>query len=83
MNRQIKELAAKADISIDKYGMAFANRDHNEDGVDLELFAKLLIEECAVAAELAARTFSDGDAGLGCYTAANTIRCFGRDDEPT
>ena len=80
MNKTIKELAAKADMSFDKYGMAFANSDHNEDGVDLELFAGLLIEECAQAAEQHARSYSDGDAGTGCYGAAAAVRCVGRND---
>lgn len=80
MNKKIKELAAKADISINKYGMAFAGQDHNEDGIDLALFTKYLIEECAMAAELHARSYSDGDAGTGCYGAANAVRGVGKDD---
>ena len=80
MNKRLKELAAKAEMSRDKYGMYFASKDHNEDSVDLELFSKLLIEECAKAAELAARSFSDGDAGPGCYGAAAAVRNVGRDD---
>ena len=46
-----------------------------------EKFAELLVEECAMAAELHARSYSDGDAGSGCYGAAAAVRCVGRDDE--
>ena len=80
MNKKIEELAAEAEMSRDKYGMYFASKDHNEDGVDLELFAELLIEECAVAAELSARSFSDGDAGIGCTAAAAAVRFVGKNN---
>jgi hypothetical protein len=33
-------------MTDDKYGMFFAVDKHNEDGVDLEKFAELLVQEC-------------------------------------
>lgn len=45
-----------------------------------EKFAELIVEECAKAAELHARTYSDGNAGTGCYGAASAVRCVLRDD---
>jgi hypothetical protein len=46
MNERIKELANEAGMTDDKFGMFFAKDNHNEDGVDLEKFAELLIKEC-------------------------------------
>jgi len=46
VNEHIKEIAALADMHFDKYDLAFADKDHAEDGVDLEKFSKLLIEKC-------------------------------------
>jgi hypothetical protein len=34
-------------MTDDKYGMFFAVDKHNEDGVDLEKFAELIVRECA------------------------------------
>jgi hypothetical protein len=45
MNERIKELAKEAGMTNDKYGMYFAKDKHNEDGVDLEEFARLMIVE--------------------------------------
>ena len=75
MNKRIKELARQATICRLSAGNSEA------DDASLARFAKLLIEECAVAAELHARSYSDGDAGDGCYGAAAAVRCVGRDDE--
>lgn len=75
MNRRIKELARQATIS------RFSSGNSEADDASIEMFAKLLIEECAKAAELHARSYSDGDAGSGCYGAAAAVRCVGRDDE--
>ena len=47
MNERIKELAEQAGMTDDKFGMYFAKDKHNEDGVDLEKFAELIIRECA------------------------------------
>ncbi len=46
MNERIKELAEQAGMTDDKFGMFFAKDKHDEDGVDLEKFALLIIEEC-------------------------------------
>ena len=46
MNERLKELAEQAGMTDDKYGMFFAKDKHNEDGVDLEKFAELIVQEC-------------------------------------
>ena len=51
MNERIKELAKQAGMTDDKFGMYFAKDKHNEDGVDLEKFAQLIVAECADLAE--------------------------------
>jgi hypothetical protein len=48
MNERIKELAEQAGMTDDKFGMFFAKDKHNEDGVDLEKFAELIIQECCL-----------------------------------
>jgi hypothetical protein len=44
----------------------------------LETIIKTVVENCAVAAELHARSFSDGDAGSGAHGAANAVRAYGK-----
>ena len=46
MNERIKLLAEQAGMTDDKFGMYFAKDKHNEDGVDLEKFAELIVGEC-------------------------------------
>ena len=46
MNERIRELAKQAGMTDDKFGMFFANDKHNEDGVDLQKFAELIVREC-------------------------------------
>lgn len=46
MNERIKELAKQAGMTDDKFGMFFAINEHNEDGVDLEKFVELILQEC-------------------------------------
>jgi hypothetical protein len=46
MNERIKQLAEQAGMTDDKFGMFFAKDKHNEDGVDLEKFAELIVKEC-------------------------------------
>lgn len=46
MNEKIRELAEQAGMTNDKFGMFFAKDKHDEDGVDLEKFAELIIREC-------------------------------------
>lgn len=48
MNKRIRELAEQAGMTNDKFGMFFAKDKHDEDGVDLEKFAQLIVEECIV-----------------------------------
>jgi hypothetical protein len=47
MKKRIRELAEQAGMTVDKYGMYFAKDKHEEDGVDLEEFAELIVRECA------------------------------------
>jgi hypothetical protein len=49
MNERIKELAEQAGMTNDKFGMFFAKDKHDEDGVDLEKFAELLLKDCAAS----------------------------------
>jgi hypothetical protein len=44
---------------------------------NLQAFFDLIVENCAHAAELQARSYSDGNAGSGCHAAASAVRCFG------
>ena len=37
-------------MTDDKFGMYFAKDKHNEDGVDLEKFTELIVQECAQVA---------------------------------
>ena len=50
MNERIKQLAEQAGMTDDKFGMYFAKDKHNEDGVDLEKFTELIVQECAQVA---------------------------------
>ena len=43
---RIRRLAEQAGMTDDKYGMFFAKDKHDEDGVDLEKFAELIVREC-------------------------------------
>ena len=47
MNERMKQLAEQAGMTDDKFGMYFAKDKHDEDGVDLEKFAELIVWECA------------------------------------
>jgi hypothetical protein len=47
---RIRRLAEQAGMTDDKYGMFFAKDKHDEDGVDLEKFAELIVKECAEVA---------------------------------
>ena len=53
MNKRIEELAEQAGLIVDKYDMFFAKDNHNEDGVDLEKFARLILRDyCATLKEM-------------------------------
>lgn len=45
MNKRIEELANRAGFEKGDYNM-YWDQDGNSEGVDLEKFAKLIIEEC-------------------------------------
>jgi len=48
MSKRIEELAKKMNFDRDEYGM-FWDQDGLNDGVDLEKFARLIVEECCQA----------------------------------
>lgn len=66
MNSRIAILVKQAGLSI--------------NDVNVDTFSKLLIEECAVAAERMARSFSDEGGAPGCSAAAAAVRNVGRAD---
>ena len=45
MNKRIEEIAKKMDFDRDEHGM-FWDQDGLNNGVDLEKFARLIVEEC-------------------------------------
>jgi hypothetical protein len=61
MNERIKELAEQAGMTDDKFGMFFAKDKHDEDGVDLEKFAELIVKETmqVVANQLSSNQYLD------------------------
>ena len=59
MNERIRELAEQAGMTDDKFGMYFAKDKHDEDGVDLEKFAELIVRECAGLLEKEAESSHD------------------------
>jgi hypothetical protein len=70
---------------LDLYERAGFSHETNEGswpsiysvGKPLEELVKLVVEECAVAAENTSRIFSDGDAGTGSKAAATAVRYYG------
>jgi len=54
MNERIKQLALQAGMTDDKFGMFFATDfdSHCADGVDLEKFTELLVQECFYCVEI-------------------------------
>ena len=76
MNERIQELALQAGMTDDKFGMFFAKDKHDEDGVDLEKFAELIVKECV---DIANRQF-EAATGLDdrdCLTAVEMKKHFG------
>jgi hypothetical protein len=47
MNERIEQLANQAGMLRDKYGLYWNAQDNPDDGVDLEKFAELIVQECA------------------------------------
>jgi len=78
MNKRIKDIAKQAGFDIDLLSQPYPGGFPRDDMLVLDSFSKLIIEECAKAAELHARSFSDGDAGIGCYGAAAAVRAVGK-----
>lgn len=56
----------------------FTDADLQSTEFCLAQFFDLVVEECAKAAELQSRSYSDGDAAKGCSGAAAAVRAFGR-----
>ena len=74
LNKKILDLYERAGFSHDPEGKWPVT---SSIGRPLEELVRLVVEECAVAAENTARSFSDGDAGVGSKTAANAVRYYG------
>ena len=47
MNERIEQLASQAGMLRDKYGLYWNAHDNPDDGVDLEKFAELLLQDYA------------------------------------
>jgi hypothetical protein len=47
MNERIEQLASQAGMLRDKYGLYWNAHDNPDDGVDLEKFSLLIVQECA------------------------------------
>lgn len=73
-NTKLKNLYEKAGFSTEAGG-SWPTTIHA--GTPLDKLVKLVIEECAVAAEQHSRTYSDGDAGSGSFGAARAVRFYG------
>jgi len=79
MNKKIEELAEQSGVYSEWLSSCSSYMMNNL--AEIESFAQLLIKECAAAAELHARSYSDGDAGSVCHGAASAVRNVGRADE--
>lgn len=74
LNDKIKDLYDRAGFSCDvegKWPNIFSV------GIPLEKLVALVVNECAIAAEEHARSYSDGDAGVGAKGAAGAVRNYG------
>lgn len=61
--------------------MAMAANVNPRDSREIAKFVDMLIERCATIAEQQAQVYAgDGKEGAGCYSAANAIRVFGKND---
>lgn len=74
LNKKILDLYERAGFSNDPEGRWPVT---SSIGRPLEELIRLVVEECAVAAENTARSFADGDAGVGSKSAANAVRHYG------
>jgi len=63
MEYKIKELAREAGFEQDKYGL-YWDDDANNDGVDLDQFAVLIIKECMKVCEDVAER---NEPAIACY----------------
>ena len=74
LNDKIKDLYDKAGFSVDAEGKWPSALSV---GIPLEKLVALVVNECAIAAEEHARSYSDGDAGSGAVGAAQAVRHYG------
>ena len=74
MNNKLKELCEKAGFSTEVQGNWPTTIGV---GKPLENLIALVVEDCAVAAELHARSYADGDSGTGAIGAAHAVRTYG------
>jgi hypothetical protein len=73
-NTKLAELYKRAGFSTDTNGYWPVT---TIVGAPLERLIKLVIEDCAIAAEHHARSYADGDAGTGAKGAAGAVRSLG------
>ena len=64
MNERIRQLAEQAGFSKDKYDL-YWDDDANAEGVDLEKFAELIVQECASRVDNILREKKDGGGTMG------------------
>ena len=74
MNLKLKDLYTTAGFSVDAEGQWPCTL---VVGSPLEQLIKLVVEECATAAAIHARAYSDGDAGTGAIGASNAVKAYG------
>jgi len=74
LNDKIKELYKKAGFSLEIEGKW---PNIYSVGTPMERLVALVIEDCAIAAETHARSYSGGDSGHGSIGAAAAVRSYG------
>lgn len=77
MNTKIKSLAERAGFQFGKW----TSSDNVYVESELNRFANLIIEECALAADQHQRSFSTSSDGAACSGAANAVRQIGKSNE--
>lgn len=68
MNKEIRDMAIESNVDP-------------KFSAEIAVFVDKLIDRCATIAEEQARVFSgEKNEAIGCYSAANAIRLFGKND---
>lgn len=80
MNRQLVDIAKRAGVSFDKYGMAISIDGNEADGVDLEKFTYLLLQEAMDMLCLSMEVHTQDEQDLLEHAAAKINKYFGVKD---